>query len=91
MEKIDKAYTELETKVIKQIGGFLNYETLEENLCDNATAFWFNEIKGIEKKQLRGVISSLEKKKLICSDDVNDDPMFRVTNKGLKEYYRLFE
>ena len=84
-------YTDLEKKVIEQIGNFLNYETLEENLNDNATAFWFSEIEGIEKKRLRGVVSSLEKKGLIYQDDVNGDPMFMVTSTGLKEYYRLFE
>ena len=47
-------YTKLELKVIKNIGGFLNYDELETNLDDNATYFTINEID-IEPKKLRGV------------------------------------
>lgn len=52
-------YTELESKVIKSIGDFLNYDDLETNLEDNATYFVMSEID-IEPKILRGVLSSLE-------------------------------
>lgn len=82
-------YTELELKVIKSIGGFLNYEDLETNLDDNATYFTMSDID-IEPKKLRGVLSSLEQKGLIYKDFVGE-PLFMVTNFGVKEYYRIYE
>lgn len=82
-------YTELELKVIKSIGGFLNYDDLESNLDDNATYFTINDID-IEPKILRGVLSSLEQKQLIFKDYVGE-PLFAVTNFGVKEYYRIYK
>lgn len=81
-------YTKLELKVIKNIGGFLNYDELETNLDDNATYFTINEID-IELKKLRGVLSSLEQKQLIFKDYVGE-PLFAVTDFGVKEYYRIY-
>ena len=81
-------YTKLELKVIKNIGGFLNYDELETNLDDNATYFTINEIN-IEPKKLRGVLSSLERKHLIYKDFVGE-PLFIVTDFGIKEYYRIY-
>ena len=81
-------YTELELKVIESIGGFLNYGDLESDLDDNATYFTINEIN-IEPKKLRGVLSSLERKHLIYKDFV-DEPLFIVTDFGIKEYYRIY-
>lgn len=81
-------YTELELKVIESIGGFLNYGDLESDLDDNATYFTFNEIN-IEPKKLRGVLSSLERKHLIYKDFVGE-PLFIVTDFGIKEYYRIY-
>lgn len=81
-------YTELELKVIKSIGGFLNYDDLETNLNDNATYFTMSEIN-IEPKKLRGVLSSLERKHLIYKDFVGE-PLFIVTDFGIKEYYRIY-
>lgn len=81
-------YTKLELKVIKNIGGFLNYDELETNLDDNATYFTINEID-IKPKKLRGVLSSLEQKQLIFKDYVGE-PLFAVTNFGVKEYYRIY-
>lgn len=81
-------YTKLELKVIKNIGCFLNYDELETNLDDNATYFTINEID-IEPKKLRGVLSSLEQKQLIFKDYVGE-PLFVVTNFGVKEYYRIY-
>lgn len=81
-------YTELELKVIESIGGFLNYGDLESNLDDNATYFTINEIN-IEPKKLRGVLSSLERKHLIYKDFVGE-PLFIVTDFGIKEYYRIY-
>lgn len=83
-------YTELESKVIKSIGDFLNYDDLETNLEDNATYFVMSEID-IEPKILRGVLSSLEQKDLIYKDKKSvDEPMFMVTDFGIKEYYRIY-
>lgn len=90
-------YTELELKVIKSIGGFLNYDDLETNLDDNATYFTMGEID-VEPKKLRGVLSSLEQKGLIFKDYVgeqmfavtNSGVIFAVTNFGVKEYYRIY-
>ena len=81
-------YTELELKVIESIGGFLNYGDLESDLDDNATYFTINEIN-IEPKKLRGVLSSLERKHLIYKDFVGE-PLFIVTDFGIKEYYRIY-
>ncbi len=84
------AYIDLEKKVIKQFGNFLNYSGLESNLYDNATAFEFDEIRGLNPIQLKSVIESLTGKGLLSPDDVNGDPIIRVTDKGVEEYYRLF-
>ena len=81
-------YTELELKVIEFIGGFLNYGDLESDLDDNATYFTIDEIN-IEPKKLRGVLSSLERKHLIYKDFVGE-PLFIVTDFGIKEYYRIY-
>lgn len=81
-------YTELELKVIESIDGFLNYGDLESDLDDNATYFTINEIN-IEPKKLRGVLSSLERKHLIYKDFVGE-PLFIVTDFGIKEYYRIY-
>ena len=81
-------YTELELKVIESIGGFPNYGDLESDLDDNATYFTINEIN-IEPKKLRGVLSSLERKHLIYKDFVGE-PLFIVTDFGIKEYYRIY-
>lgn len=81
-------YTELELKVIESIGGFLNYGDLESNLDDNATYFTIDEVN-IEPKKLRGVLSSLERKHLIYKDFVGE-PLFMVTDFGIKEYYRIY-
>lgn len=81
-------YTELELKVIKSIGGFLNYDDLETNLDDNATYFTMHEID-VEPKKLRGVLSSLEQKGLFYKDFVGE-PSFMVTDFGIKEYYRIY-
>lgn len=81
-------YTELELKVIESIGSFLNYGDLESDLDDNATYFTINEIN-IEPKKLRGVLSSLERKHLIYKDFVGE-PLFIVTDFGIKEYYRIY-
>ena len=81
-------YTELELKVIESIGGFLNYGDLESDLDDNATYFAIDEIN-IEPKKLRGVLSSLERKHLIYKDFVGE-PLFIVTDFGIKEYYRIY-
>ena len=81
-------YTELELKVIESLGGFLNYGDLESDLDDNATYFTINEIN-IEPKKLRGVLSSLERKHLIYKDFVGE-PLFIVTDFGIKEYYRIY-
>lgn len=80
-------YTELELKVIESIGDFLNYGDLESDLDDNATYFTIDEIN-IEPKKLRGVLSSLERKHLIYKDFVGE-PLFIVTDFGIKEYYRI--
>lgn len=81
-------YTELELKVIESIGDFLNYCDLESDLDDNATYFTIDEIN-IEPKKLRGVLSSLERKHLIYKDFVGE-PLFIVTDFGIKEYYRIY-
>lgn len=81
-------YTELELKVIESIGVFLNYGDLESDLDDNATYFTIDEIN-IEPKKLRGVLSSLERKHLIYKDFVGE-PLFIVTDFGIKEYYRIY-
>lgn len=81
-------YTELELKVIESIGDFLNYGYLESDLDDNATYFTIDEIN-IEPKKLRGVLSSLERKHLIYKDFVGE-PLFIVTDFGIKEYYRIY-
>lgn len=81
-------YTELELKVVESIGGFLNYGDLESDLDDNATYFTIDEIN-IEPKKLRGVLSSLERKHLIYKDFVGE-PLFIVTDFGIKEYYRIY-
>lgn len=81
-------YTELELKVIESIGGFLNYGDSESDLDDNATYFTIDEIN-IEPKKLRGVLSSLERKHLIYKDFVGE-PLFIVTDFGIKEYYRIY-
>ena len=83
-------YTELESKVIKSIGDFFNYDDLETNLEDNATYFVMSEID-IEPKILRGVLSSLEQKGLIYKNKKSvEEPMFMVTDFGIKEYYRIY-
>lgn len=81
-------YTELELKVIESIGGFLNYGDLDSDLDDNATYFTIDEIN-VEPKKLRGVLSSLERKHLIYKDFVGE-PLFIVTDFGIKEYYRIY-
>ena len=81
-------YTELELKVIESIGDFLNYGDLESDLDDNATYFTIDEIN-IEPKKLRGVLSSLERKHLIYKDFVGE-PLFIITDFGIKEYYRIY-
>lgn len=81
-------YTELELKVIESIGDFLNYGDLESDLDDNATYFTIDEIN-IEPKKLRSVLSSLERKHLIYKDFVGE-PLFIVTDFGIKEYYRIY-
>lgn len=81
-------YTELELKVIESIGDFLNYGDLESDLDDNATYFTIDEIN-IEPKKLRGVLSSLERKHLIYKDFVGE-PLFIVTDFGIKEYYIIY-
>ena len=81
-------YTELELKVIESIGDFLNYGDLESDLDDNVTYFTIDEIN-IEPRKLRGVLSSLERKHLIYKDFVGE-PLFIVTDFGIKEYYRIY-
>ena len=81
-------YTELELKVIESIGDFLNYGDLESDLDDNATYFTIDEIN-IEPKKLRGVLSSLERKHLIYKYFIGE-PLFIVTDFGIKEYYRIY-
>lgn len=81
-------YTELELKVIESIGDFLNYGDLESDLDDNETYFTIDEIN-IEPKKLWGVLSSLERKHLIYKDFVGE-PLFIVTDFGIKEYYRIY-
>ena len=98
LEKIME-YTELEKKVIETFGSYLNYESLEDNLNDNATFFTFTEaeiLTEIKPEQLKGVISSLVKKGICYIDDstiysINYESLFLVTNAGVETYYRLKE
>ena len=85
-------YTELELKIIAIIGNFLNYETLEANLQDNATYFDIDDVKqltGMATKEARGVVSSLIKKNILVLD-TTDHPIFWVTPDGLREYFEKF-
>lgn len=89
-EKTKNNYTNLELKVIKSIGDFLNCDYLETNLNDNATHFVMSDI-GIVPKKLRCVLSSLEQKGLIYeNDELVEEPVFMVTNFGIKEYHRIY-
>ena len=89
-ENVEMNYTNLELKVIKTIGNFLNYDDLETNLNDNATYFMMDDI-GIVPKKLRGVLSSLEQKGLIYkNDELVEEPVFMVTDFGIKEYHRIY-
>lgn len=84
--------TENEKKVVAQFGNFLNYDTLEANLEDNATFFKADEIEGFtNRRSLGGVLSSLGKKGLVSYGDWGGegDNFFLVTDEGLKAYYKL--
>ena len=88
-------YTEMEMKVIKAIGSSLNYDTLEANIDDNATALEIKEtaeITGLSTKQVRGIFSSLEQKGLMYLEEMNMGTwrIMAITEEGLREYYRLF-
>lgn len=84
--------TENEKKVVAQFSNFLNYDTLEANLEDNATYFYASDIEGFSnKRSLGGVLSSLAKKGLVSYGDWSGegDNFFLVTDEGLKAYYKL--
>lgn len=84
--------TDNEKKVVAQFSNFMNYDTLEANLEDNATFFYANEIEGFtSKRSLGGVLSSLAKKGLISYGDWSGEgkAFFLVTDEGLKAYYKL--
>lgn len=85
--------TENEKKVVAQFGNFLNYDTLEANLEDNATFFKADEIEGFtNRRSLGGVLSSLAKKGLVSYGDWSGEDckkFFLVTDEGLKAYYKL--
>ena len=84
--------TENEKKVVAQFCNFMNYDTLEANLNDNATYFYASEIEGFtNKRSLGGVLSSLGKKGLISYDAWAGEgrEFFLVTDEGLKAYYNL--
>lgn len=84
--------TDNEKKVVAQFCEFMNYDTLEANLEDNATFFYANEIEGFaNKRSLGGVLSSLTKKGLISYGDWSGEgkEFFLVTDEGLKACYKL--
>ena len=87
-------YTELELKVIKAFGKFMNYDTLEDNLADNATCVTAGdiaEITGLDIKTVKGVLGSLEKKDLVFVDIINfNHKVLMVSDEGVTAYYELF-
>lgn len=58
--------TDNEKKVVAQFCEFMNYDTLEANLEDNATFFYANEIEGFTNKRS---LSSLAKKGLAIGQE----------------------
>jgi len=88
-------YTELELKVIGTFGSFMNYDTLEDNLSDNCTcvdAKAVAKLTGLDIKQVKGVLSSLEQKGLVVIDITNiNQRTLMVTNQGVIEYFKLKE
>lgn len=84
--------TDNEKKAVAQFGNFMNYDTLEANLEDNATYFYASEIEGFTNgRSLGGVLSSLAKKGLISYGDWSGEgkEFFFVTDEGLKAYYKF--
>lgn len=75
-------------KVVAQFCNFMNYNTLEANLEDNATYFYASEIEGFTNGRS---LSSLAKKGLISYGDWSGEgkEFFLVTDEGLKAYYKF--
>lgn len=85
-------YTKLELKVIELFE--FNYETLEENLEDNANYVDFDycvKTLNLSANVLRGVFASLIKKELIFFDPSLDPGTFPLTGFGVKEYFNLYK
>ena len=88
-------FTELEQKVIKTFGSFMNYDTLEDNLSDNCTCVDAKDVAkltGLDIKSVKGVLSSLEQKNLLVMEITNiNHRTLMVTEQGIIEYFKMKE
>jgi len=80
--------TDLEQDVIRAIA-----DNQYANSPDDSVWSWAIEYhtKITKTEQISGVVSSLVKKGLACSEDYGTDRIVRLTVKGVEEYNRLKE
>lgn len=83
--------TEMELICLNVMGGFGEYDNLEENLDDNMCCAQISDFP-IERSKVRGVLSSLIQKNL-CFYDGGDNyagnvpSVFWLTDKGVETYW----
>lgn len=84
-------FTELEKVIIDLIAEYRNYDSLEDEINDNAVGVYLKDIliyTSLDAKTARGVLSSLIKKDMLYCDKVNGEQFFRATDKCLEYCYQ---
>lgn len=97
MARVQHAFSEMETELIRKLPDHYNYNTMKGNLQDNANYITLKEAMKIldylTVYQCAGVIGSLCAKGILCrgEDDlqVKGDPLYRVTDKGIRVSYKI--
>lgn len=82
--------TEMETICLNVMGGNGEYDTLQGNLDYNMCCAAISEFP-IDRKTVRGVLTSLINKDLVIYDDGDDQdgvpPVWWLTNLGVETYW----
>ena len=87
-------FTELEKAILKLVAEWRNYDSLEDEINDNAVGVYLRDITEytpIDTKTARGVLSSLIQKDMLYTDSVNGEMFFRATNECLEYCYNVLD
>ena len=88
-------FTNNELEIIKLLSEFRNYNDLQTEINDNAVGVYIKDILQYtsikDTKIIRGVVSSLIKKDMLYTDDVNGELFFRATDECLKFLYEVLD